>query len=311
MSASGKFKRYVLILEKVRYRPTFQDLSDHLLEHGFSLSQRTFQRDIEEIRRDLGIDIVYDRESNSYDLPGGQEDLDLVLHLLQRAVLGDILASDKAGLRKASNHVIMERRGLLKGIDHFTRLLDAMDRRRWVKLEYKRFQVDVVKEHKLRPALLKEYHGRWYVIGLSEDKKEPMAFGLDRIIGLHVQSKRFAPLEVDVKAAYENVIGVDRSAGKAERIVLRFTPEQGRYVKTLPIHPDQFIQRDDQKALELVLNLVPNYELQQEILAMGDTVKVLEPASLAREIREKHERAVKLYAGDKTAKSGKKTGRTR
>src|SRR5690606_26143658 len=126
--------------------------------------------------------------------------------------------------------------------------------------------------------------------GLCEGKKDPIAFGLDRIQDLSVMAKRFPPLEIDVQEAYEDVIGVDRSERDPVRITLRFTPEQGKYVKSLPLHSSQHIVRDDAKATDVVLFVAPNYELQQEILGMGDKVKVLEPASLAKMIRDKHQK---------------------
>ncbi len=295
MSFQGKLKRYLLILEKLRSQPTFAQLIRHLSEHDMDVSERTVQRDIEQIRIDLGLEIAYDRNTNTYLLPEDDDGHEQLLPLLERAVLGEMLGGDGHAIRDASPHVVMERQGTMQGLRHWAQLLRAIQERRWVKLEYKRYQVDIIKEHKLRPALLKEYHGRWYVIGLSEDKKDPVAFGLDRIQQLHVMAKKFGVLEMDVKDAYEYVIGVDRSTKGPVRITLRFTPEQGKYVKALPLHSSQHVVRDDAKAVEVVLVVAPNYELQQEILGMGDKVKVLEPSSLAKEIKEKHQRAAKQY----------------
>ena len=295
MSFQGKLKRYLLILEKLRFRPTFAQLADHLSYHDHRVSDRTLQRDIEQIRIDLGLEITYDRDNNIYMLPEDEDGHERVLPLLERAVLGEMLGGDGHAIRDASPFVVMERSGALQGLRYWGRLLRAIKERRWTKLSYKRYQVDVVKEHRLRPALLKEYHGRWYVIGLCEGKKDPIAFGLDRIQDLSVMAKRFPPLEIDVQEAYEDVIGVDRSERDPVRITLRFTPEQGKYVKSLPLHSSQHIVRDDSKATDVVLFVAPNYELQQEILGMGDKVKVLEPASLAKMIRDKHQKAARQY----------------
>jgi predicted DNA-binding transcriptional regulator YafY len=304
MSFSGKLKRYLLILEKMRFRPTFADLADHLAEHDLEVSERTIQRDIEQIRIDLGLEIEYDRDSNTYHMPDEDNEHERVLPLLERAVLGEMLGGDGQAIRTATPFVEMERSGTLQGMRYWGQLLRAIQERRWVKIDYKRYQIDIVKEHKLRPALLKEYHGRWYVIGLCEDKKDPVAFGLDRIQSLHVMAKKFAVLEVDVRDAYEYIIGVDRSNPKPVRITLRFTPEQGKYVKALPLHSSQHIIRDDAKALEVVLVVAVNYELQQEIMGMGDKVTVLEPASLAKAIGEMHSRAAQRYSLTKKSAKG-------
>jgi predicted DNA-binding transcriptional regulator YafY len=94
-----------------------------------------------------------------------------------------------------------------------------------------------------------------------------------------------------VEAFYDPVIGVDATPGRAERIVLRFTPLQGKYVKALPLHPSQLVLQDDQHAVVVALHVMPNYELRQELLGLGSTVQVVEPKWLAAEIRAEHLKA--------------------
>ncbi len=40
--------------------------------HGFELSERTIQRDLEQIRNDFGVDILYDRQRNGYYTDDGR-----------------------------------------------------------------------------------------------------------------------------------------------------------------------------------------------------------------------------------------------
>ncbi len=58
----------MLIIEKIgakRY-PSFKTISEYLFDHGFEISHRTIQRDIEQIRFEFGLDIVYNRSRNGY-----------------------------------------------------------------------------------------------------------------------------------------------------------------------------------------------------------------------------------------------------
>jgi len=57
MSFQGKLKRYLLILERLQRPSSFSELHDHLYEHGFELSQRTLQRDINGLRDEFGIEV--------------------------------------------------------------------------------------------------------------------------------------------------------------------------------------------------------------------------------------------------------------
>ena len=70
MSTQGTIKRFTLIIQKTTgdYHPSFQELKDYLNEHGFEISPRTLQRDIEQIRNEFGIEIKYNRGKNGYSI---------------------------------------------------------------------------------------------------------------------------------------------------------------------------------------------------------------------------------------------------
>ncbi|HOY66612.1 MAG TPA: hypothetical protein PLP29_06965 [Candidatus Ozemobacteraceae bacterium] len=70
MSVRGVVKRYALIIEKVtRCRfPTLEAIQRFLCSHGFEVSKRTIQRDIEGIELEFGISITYDRPHRGYAL---------------------------------------------------------------------------------------------------------------------------------------------------------------------------------------------------------------------------------------------------
>lgn len=289
MSFQGKLKRFLLILERTRTRPTFAELNDHLEQHGFTLSTRTLQRDIEQIRVELGLEILYDRPSNTYVLPDGADDRNSILPLLERAVLGDLLASDGMAIRSAAPYVCMEHNGMLQGLHHWSALLRAVRERRVVSVTYRRFQKEVDQVFELHPCLLKEYRGRWYVAGPAKGYERPISLGLDRIRSVVITDELFPATErVTVEHFYGPVIGVDASYGIAERVVLSFTPLQGQYVKALPLHTSQTVLQDDAVAFIVALYVVPNYELKQELLGFGASVRVLEPVWLAVEIRNEH-----------------------
>ena len=70
---------------------------------------------------------------------------------------------------------------------------------------------------------------------------------------------------------------------------------QGKYIKTLPLHKSQKVLVDNEKECRIALRVVPNYELTQEILMHGDTVRVLEPAWLAEKIQQILKRTLEKY----------------
>jgi predicted DNA-binding transcriptional regulator YafY len=297
MSYQGKLKRYLLILDKLKYKPSFADLAEHLEEHGFSLSPRTLQRDLEEIRVELGIEVAYDRTTNTYNVVGGHAEQAGVMQLLERAQLLELVSSDGKGLPELHRYVRFEELGRLRGIHFLAPLLKAIRERREVNVGYRKFQDERSKTYKVQPHMIKEYHGRWYLLGRTGRHPQPIALGVDRMEKLDVLRARFKRNGDEVADFYDHVIGVDASPGKAERIVLRFDPVQAKYIKSLPLHPTQQVEQEDKNGVTISLFVMPNIELQQQVMGWGVSVQVLEPKHLAKTIRQAHKAAAGRYKG--------------
>ena len=296
MSLPAKLKRYLLILEKVQRQPTFAELHEHLAENSFELSHRTLQRDIERLRIDLGIEVEYDRQNNVYRIAEQSEEHDTVLQLLERAQLLELVGDDPKRIRELARHIDFEGLGRLQGLHHLSLLLRAIRERKEVVIDYRRFQAESSNEHRVRPLLLKEYHGRWYVLGSSTKYVQPITLGLDRIEALRTTSKRFAADGPDkARELLASMIGVDASPEKTERVVVEVTSDQAKYIRSLPWHASQQVERESEETVVFSWTLRPNYELRQRILGVGAEAQVLEPRWLARKIRDMHKAAAALY----------------
>ena len=297
MSYQGKLKRYLLILDRLQRPASFVELKAHLEDHGFELSPRTLQRDLEEIRVELGIEVDYDRGANHYAILKGKEDHAGVLLLLERAQLMELVSASGKGLRELHRVVRFEELGRLRGIQHLAPLLRAIRERKEVLIQYRKFHEEEVKEYRVQPHLLKEYRGRWYLLARSAKHTQPIALGVDRIEKLEVQRTKFARSGDAVADFYDHIIGVDASPGMAERIVLHFDPLEAKYVKSLPLHSTQKIEKEDKSGVTISLFVMPNIELQQTLMGWGASVQVLEPKHLAKTIRQAHKAAAARYKG--------------
>ncbi|MBK6892026.1 MAG: WYL domain-containing protein [Flavobacteriales bacterium] len=293
MSYRGKVKRYLLILERLHRPANFSELESLLEEEGFHLSQRTLQRDLADLRDEFGIEVPYDHSTKTYAVED-QTDLQDVMPLLQRAQLLELVRDGKT-LKELRQYVRFEELGRLQGIHHLGSLLQAIRARHEVKITHRKFQGDRSKEHLIRPHQLKEYRGRWYVLGRSTKHAGPIALGLDRIEKLEATRTKFTRNNDAVADFYETVIGVDTSPGKPELIRLRFNPVQARYVKALPIHHSQQVESEDKDGVVFSVYVMANTELRQMLMGWGDLVQVLEPKYLAKEIRDAHRNAAKQY----------------
>lgn len=296
MSHRGKLKRYLLILQRLQHGSSLIGLREHLLDHGFRMSTRTLQRDLNDLRDEFGVEVIYDRPANAYaiaedlanDLPG-------LLQLLERGQMLELVQGDDHGIHELHRHVHFEGLGQLHGIHHLAPLLRAIRARRAVQVSYRKFHADRAKDYRLHPHLLKESQGRWYVLGPTTKHGHPIALGLDRIEQLDILDTRFTRKEHELDALYDHAIGVDTSPGKPERIVLRFNAMQAPYVKALPLHPSQQVEQDDKDGTTITLFVMANFELRQAIMAMGASVRVLEPKHLAQAVRQAHKDAARQY----------------
>jgi predicted DNA-binding transcriptional regulator YafY len=186
--------------------------------------------------------------------------------------------------------------GGLRGIQNLNPLLKAIKEQKIVYFQHHNYQTDTLKDYGVYPYLLKEYQNRWYLIAFVPQLNQMRTFGIDRIRNIEIKTQKFkTESKHNPKLIFENIIGLIYSDEKTQQIVLSFTPAQGKYIKSLPMHKSQQILIDNETELRISLYLIPNFELQQQILMYGDTVKVLEPKLLADQIKETLQAAIKKY----------------
>ncbi len=299
MSKHGTIRRYTLEIEKISrgQYPSFQEIKDYLFDHGFEISERTIQRDIEQIRYEFGIEIKYNRGRNGYFIDyENSVNSESFFGFLEIANTAELLTESLSESKDALKYISFDQGGGLKGIENLAPLLKAIKEQREISFNHFNFYTGKQKKYTIKPYLLKEYQNRWYVVGLLGEKPEFLTFGIDRIENLEVKVESFTrdknlnPVEL-----FENTIGVVHSYNSLQEVILSFTPTQGKYIKSLPLHKSQKILVDNNKELRISISVIPNYELKQLILMHGNTVKVIEPKWLADEIKENLAQTLQKY----------------
>ncbi len=291
MSQHGTIRRYTLIIEKILNKqfPTFREIKEHLYNFGFEVSDRTIQRDIEQIRYEFDVEIVYNRSKHGYYIDHEKSiNIESFIKFLEIINTAELLTENLHNTKKLLRNILFENEGNLKGIELLKPILKAIDENRIISFTHFNFITEKTKKFLLEPYLLREYQGRWYVWGIEEKRKKELMFGLDRISELTVHDKVFIRnKKVNPFKYFENVVGVDYSNLKTEKIVLSFTHTQGKFIKSLPIHKSQKILIDNDEELVIEIEVIPNYEFIQKIFMYNTTVKVLKPQWLINEIRDK------------------------
>ncbi len=299
MSQQGTIKRYTLIIEKIigGQFPDFQEIMNFLFDQGFEVSKRTVQRDMEQIRTEFGLEIIYERNKNGYFIDFDESyDTDSFFRFLEIVHTAELLKSTLAESKENLRHISFDKGGGLKGIEHLKPLLRAIREKRYVSFQHHSFFKDKVRQYSIKPYLLREYQNRWYIIGLLGPIEKFFMFGIDRIDKLEIKAETFEPkANMDAHALFHNIIGLVYSGDPVQKIILSFTAEQGKYIKSLPMHHSQEVLTDNAEECRIKIEVVPNFELNQQILMHGDRVKIIEPQWLADEIKNILARSLKQY----------------
>lgn len=295
MSAQGTIKRYQLILEKLRYNsyPSFREIEAFLQDEGFAISKRTLQRDIDAIRNEFDVSILFDRSRNGYyidekDSPG----YGMLLKLIRLRNEADLL---RDSIREQHNHISFEHEDEWSNIKWIPLLLEAVKHNKVVEIEHFKFTRKEPLLRSIEPYLLKEYQNRWYLVGINEDG-DVRSFGLDRITKVKVTTRTFSPLkDFDAEEYYAGVIGLNNAGGITDEVILSVNPLTAEYLRSLKWHPSQEVIFESEKEVQFRFYVQINFELKQKILSQGQNIQVLAPSQLAKEIKSELKKALNNY----------------
>lgn len=182
------------------------------------------------------------------------------------------------------------------GMEHFTPLFDAIINKTAIDIAYRSFKTNVSEIYSISPYFLKQYNNRWFLIGRTIGHERIGVFPLDRIEGINDAGKDYEESGIDFNEYFKNVIGVSIPKEQETEIVeIWFTKEQLKYVETKPLHKSQeVVQRDDNGGV-VRINVIVNYELEQNVLSFGEKAKVLSPTYLKDKIKHRIEENLKNY----------------
>jgi predicted DNA-binding transcriptional regulator YafY len=296
MSKREAITRYSLIIKKVEKHPcTFDEISDYLereseiRDFDFTVSKRTFQRDLDEIRSIFNIDIQFDFSRKVYSITDAEQ-VNTHYRLLEAFDTFNAL-NVTDGLSK---YIQFENRRP-QGTEHFYGLLHAIKNNVIIKFNYYKFWDQTVSVRSVEPFMLKEARNRWYIVAKDLGDDHIKTFGLDRISDLEITKKKFRrPAELNVDNLFRYSIGIiNPDDEQPQKIVLSFSKFQGQYIKSYPFHQSQKItETADEIIVELYIKVT--HDFMMELLSYGENIKVLEPRLLIDEMVAIHKSATKV-----------------
>lgn len=306
MSKLGYISRYMLILKKLKQKPyatvaEIQSYIDYRLEFiqerdgklGMGSSKRTLQRDFREIEKLFSINIEYSKIHKGYFVSENiAADQNFERLMEEFEILNALrLANDMRP------YVYFEKRKPL-GTENLYGLLHAIKNHVIITFTYEKFWEDTITGRSVEPYALKEFNRRWYLMAKETKTDYLKSFALDRLTNLQISNKKFtAETRFNIEQQYRYSFGIISSPSdeQPQDIILRFHPEQGKYIKTMPLHHTQQILVDNDDELQIKLKLCITFDFIMELLSHGEYVKVIRPQSLVNEVKAAHEKAFRMY----------------
>lgn len=277
-------------------RATFNEIQHHLDDasilsgENYSISIRTFQRDLEVIRELFLIDIQYSRSEGVYYICDETTDEMLSERLIESLEVFHSLQM----VDNLSRVFHFEQRAPL-GTEHLSRMISAIKNHNTIALVYNKNWSNQFTERTVIPLLLKEFRGRWYVVAKRIDTEELRTYSLDRIIGFTINNQHSMSSDNMDDYFYHSFGIYGESNPQPQEVVLRFSHDAGLYIKEAVIHHSQEVISDTCDEFTIRLNLLLTFDFTMEILAYGDYVEVLSPPELRSQVAERLKKAAKIY----------------
>ncbi|MGV8944885.1 MAG: helix-turn-helix transcriptional regulator [Lutibacter sp.] len=259
-------------------------------EKDFKVSARTLERDIERIRSDYGLEIVYNKTENGYYIDEEKSvKVQSFFKFLEIVSIADIFSESLQNSHKILEFVSFDDSKNFKGIQNLKEILIAISQNKKLHFTHENFSTNALKEYTIAPFLLKEYENRWYVIGVPENMEEIRTFGVDRLNNVTIgkssklKKKNFQK-QLD---KFNDIIGLYFDNGEPQKIKILVDALHIKYMNTLPLHHSQMIHPIDKNGKHQVdFFLIPNYEFITQILKIGSEVEVIYPLALRGEIKK-------------------------
>ena len=184
------------------------------------------------------------------------------------------------------------------GTRHIDDIMEAMRKNVEISVDYQKYDSEHAETFIMQPYALKVFNLRWYLLGCIKGREGLRNIALDRIIAIEILNTRFElPDDFNAKRYYSNYTGiyVDKNL-PIEKVKIRAYGTQVDYLRSLPLHKSQAeVYTKYREYSDFTYRVCITPELITQLLAMGDSIEVLEPESLRETIKGKLQTSMERY----------------
>jgi len=299
MSAQAIIRRYKRIIDQLEsgQYPSMESIMDYIERIGLKASKRTIERDFEAIRNEFDVEIEYNQSKRGYFINKEKSlPIDSFLRLLELVETAHVFQESLQKSKETLNYIDFEHEGNISGIEYLQELLQSIRNQQYIRFNHESYQSGKTRKYRVKPYLLKEFKGRWYVVGEVSGINEMRTFGIDRISSFELLTKTFEPQkDLNLKDRFRETVGLTYSVSELTKIVIAVKSTQIPYLKSLPLHHSQKILEEKDGETWVEYYLKPNYEFSQLLFMHMDRLRVVEPDWLVEDMKGMVERMRKMY----------------
>lgn len=250
------------------------------------ISERTLQRDINDIEVLFHIEISFDRTTNSYRINerfANKEDR-LSEMLLNFELLNAV--DESPNIR---SYVLPEHHRVIYS-KYMPQLIHAVKCQHTISFEYVLYRHggEVIAKENVLPHYIKESNQLWYVLAYDSNGYQLKAYGIDRIRNLVVHDMLFERnTDIDVNDMYRDCYGIwDDDRLPVEEVILQYDDRDGYFLKAMPLHHTQKVLVDDGKVFRISLHLKITNDFVMALLSRSRSLEVIAPLHLRERIHD-------------------------
>ena len=286
MAQAITIKTYHAIIRKLKYKASYDEIINYLDNEDLPrISIRTFQRYLNDIRNIYNIDIHFDKSEKLYYIDDeGSSDI-----YLDRIHLAFELFDAMKTSERLAESIQLETREK-QNTNYIPTIVEAINKSLILKFKHKKFTDEIITNRKVEPYILKEYRNRWFIVGKDLKDNIYKTFALDRILEISKTPDIFVKdMSINIEDFFKDCFGIIKPTKgeqeKPQKIVMRISNFQSKYLESLPLHSSQKITTNKKGEKILTIKVYSTFDLEMEILSMGVNITVLEPKWFAEKIK--------------------------
>ena len=303
MSQFESIKRMLIIISKIKSGKKYtcqqdlvRDVNDSMEFRGFKkITGKTLERDFKYIEEGFGLTIVFNKTKQHYVI---KEDMSTYQEKYEELLFNFDLLNELDSNSPLRSLVLAEHHRPVRS-ENMLILLNAILYQHPIQFTYEDYRKNTsFLVENVHPHYLKESQGRWYLLAFCNFTLK--SYAIERITDITTNRSECFKREMntDISELFRDCYGIwNDERMPIEEIELKYSPLDGRFLKSLPLHHSQQILVDNDEEFRISLHLRITNDFVMALLSRSKSLTVIKPQSLRDRICDIYREALSRNEG--------------